>query len=170
MVSMLAGELLNPDGSGVGGFAAETIHLVFNPERPSNPFAQRVHGWPDEVLARQSLFANHAPSVAEMLKRADVWIAHNLEFDLRFVRQEFRRLALPVPRRDRFCTMEHARQVWDGQSAKLDDCLKRIGLARAGKRHGALEDAILCAALYTQFQIGRTFREIPACGDPTNLK
>ena len=170
MVRVLAGDLIDHGQSDSYGLAAETMHLVFNPERPSNPFAQRVHGWPDDVLSRQSPFADHATAITDMLKGSDVWIAHNLEFDLRFIRQEFRRLERPVPRRDTFCTMERARQVWEGQPAKLDLCIGRIGLARASERHGALEDALLCAALYTHCQIGKTFRTIPACGNPTNLR
>jgi len=170
MVSVLAGDLINHAGSDGYELAAKTMHLVFNPQRPSNPFAQRVHGWSDEVLARQNPFEAHASSVVEFLRRSDVWIAHNLAFDLRFVRQELRRLSLPVPRRSTFCTMEQAKVVWEGETAKLDQCVRRIGLARAGKRHGALEDALLCAALYTHYQLGKTFRGIPECGQPTNLR
>lgn len=170
MVRVLAGDLIDHGQSDGYSLAAETMHLVFNPERPSNPFAQRVHGWPDEVLARQALFDAHASSVGEFLRQSDVWIAHNLAFDLRFIRQEFKRLSLPVPRRGTFCTMEHAKVVWEGETAKLDQCVRRIGLARAGERHGALEDAILCAALYTHYHLGKTFKAMPICGDPTNLR
>ena len=170
MVSVLAGDLINHGRVEGYGLAAEIMHLVFNPERPSHPFARRMHGWSDEILVRQNLFEAHASSVADFLRRSDVWIAHNLAFDLRFIRQEFKRASLPVPRRSTFCTMEHAKTVWVGETAKLDQCMRRIGLARAGDRHGALEDALLCAALYTHYHLGKTLKAIPACGEPTNLR
>jgi len=169
MARMNAADLLKVDPSGLHNFNADIVHLVFNPQRPNHPAAQRVHGWSDDVLARQPLFAAHASTVLEMLEGSDVWLAHNVSFDLRFVESELTRLDRSPERRPTFCTMEKAKSEWRGETSRLDHCIGRIGLKRSGERHGALEDAVLCAALFTYFRTGRTLASLPDCPGPSNL-
>jgi len=170
MVSVMVGDLHRLDQPGSSeAIQCQRLHLIFNPERASNPFAQRVHGWTDDVLARQNTFSVHSTEIAGMLADADVWLAHHMAFDLKFLKREFELLGQVLPQRRTFCTMEHARRTWKGESAKLDECCKRIGLGRAGSRHSSLEDALLCTALYAHFNTGWTFNAFPECGLPTNL-
>jgi DNA polymerase-3 subunit epsilon len=162
------------EGALVGGEAgryeldASVTHLVFNPQRPNNPAAQAVHGWTDEVLARQPLFARHAQTISERLASADLWVMHNVPFDSRCLRQEFERIGRPLPERREFCTMQAARRAWPGEPVRLDECSVRVGCHRAGPIHGAAEDALLAAALYLYFRTGRTGFQLPRVWAPTN--
>jgi len=166
MARIGAADLLNSSGGHT--FNADIVHLVFNPGRPSHPAAQRVHGWSDDVLARQPQIAAHADTILEMLAGSDVWLAHNASFDLRFLAAEMNRIGRPLVNRPVFCTMEAAKSKWRGESARLDYCIARMGLQRSGERHGALEDAILCAALFMHFRTGQKL-SLPDCPGPLNL-
>ena len=122
-----------------------SLHLVFNPGRPSHPCALAVHGLQDKFLARQPRFADHAEHIRAVF-RGKVLVAHNLSFDLRMLAQEFAALDLPAPggRGGRYCTMQEFRARHAGHPAKLDLVLRRLGLpSRAGPAHGAFEDAVL---------------------------
>lgn len=146
------------------------LHRVYDPRKDSHPGALAVHGWDDWTLRFQDLFADDAEEVREWLAWADVLVMHNAAFDMRYVARELRKAEVAPIEVDAFCTMEGARDVWSG-SARLDDCLGRMGLRRAGSRHGAYEDALLTACLYFHLQ-GNSFR--PALPEawpaPTNLR
>lgn len=152
-----------------GKIKLRTMHLVFNPLRPCHPQASAIHGWSDRTLARQPRFADHADEIADRLASADVWLMHNAAFDCRLLEQDFDALSRTLPTRPTFCTLRAARQKWPQQSNKLDYCVERIGLARAGNTHGALEDALLTAALFSFLHTGKRWKRLPEAHAPTNL-
>ena len=152
-----------------GKFKLRTMHLVFNPLRPCHPQASAIHGWSDRTLARQPRFVDHADEIADRLAGADIWLMHNAAFDCRLLEQDFDALNRKLPTRPTFCTLRAARQKWPQQSNKLDYCVERIGLARAGKTHGALEDALLTAALFSFLHTGKRWKRLPEAHAPTNL-
>ena len=148
----------------------DMLYLVFDPRRDSHPEAAAIHGWDDWALRHQDLFADRAEEVRAYLADADLIVCHNSAFDMRFVEREIRKAGLEPLGVPVFCTMEHAREIWRG-SAKLDTCLQRVGLKRAGTRHGALEDAVLTAALFMNMMLGRPRCELPQFWPaPSNLK
>ena len=151
-------------------FRLRTTHLIFNPGRRCHPRAAAVHGWDDRTLSKQARFGDHMKEVSRRLADADIWLMHNATFDRRFLTQEFDALGRALPKRPTFCTMVEARSRWPNQSARLDDCVGRIGLARRQRAHGALEDALLTAALFSFYQTGRKWKTIPTCSGPTNLR
>jgi DNA polymerase III epsilon subunit-like protein len=120
-------------------------------------------------LARQPRFRAHAEDVADRLARADVWLMHNRGFDRGFLEREFELAGRSFPDRPTYCTMRQARIQWPGQSARLDACAGRIGLGRASRSHGALEDALLTAAPFSFYHTGRRWKRLPEAGPPTNL-
>lgn len=132
-----------------GGEVGKAIHLVFDPRKDSHPDAYAIHGWCDWTTRYQDLFADLAPRIFEWLSWADEIVAHNASFDMHYVQRELRKAEVGQLSQPVVCTMEMARSKWRGQSAKLDDCLTRVGLARQGQRHGALEDAALTAGLFS---------------------
>lgn len=146
------------------------LHRVYDPRKDSHPGALAVHGWDDWTLRFQDLFADDADEVREWLAWADVLVMHNAAFDMRYIARELRKAEVAPIEVDAFCTMEGAHRAWNG-SARLDDCLSRLGLRRSGSRHGAYEDALLTACLYFHLQ-GSSYR--PALPDvwpaPTNLR
>lgn len=130
-----------------GGEVGKALHLVFDPRKDSHPEALSIHGWDDWTTRHQDLFADLAPRIFDWLSWADEIVAHNAAFDMHYVQRELRKAEVDQLSQPTICTMEMSRAKWRGQSAKLDDCISRIGLSRIEKRHGALEDAALTAGL-----------------------
>lgn len=146
------------------------LHRIYDPRKDSHPGALSVHGWDDWMLRFQDLFADDAEDVREWLAWADLLVMHNAAFDMRYVARELRKAEAAPIETESYCTMEAARLTWRG-SAKLDDCLARIGMRRTGNLHGAYEDAFLTACLYFHLQ-GSSFRPMPPAQwpEPTNLR
>ena len=135
-----------------GNEIGKAFHLVFDPRKDCHPGAAATHGWDDWTLRYQDLFADLAHLVFRWMCWADELVMHHAEFDLHYLQREFRKAEVGQLDKPAVCTMLQAREAWRGQSAKLDDCLTRIGRTRQGKRHGALEDAVLTAALYSHMR------------------
>ncbi|WMT88653.1 3'-5' exonuclease [Pelagibacterium sp. 26DY04] len=129
-----------------------SLYLCFDPRKNSSPEAEKVHGWDNWTTRFQDLFEDHANDVRSFLEWGDTLVMHNARYDMHYVQREFRKAGhapIDVPQ---FCTLEHARTVWQGQGNKLDDCVGRIGLPRRPGRHNALQDAFYTAALHLHFQ------------------
>ena len=130
-----------------GAESARTHHLIFNPGRPSNPFAAAVHGFDDWTLTFQPDFSSHADDLVGPFERADSVIAHNAAFDERFLRGEFS-LCGHTLRPARFdCSMRRYKTKY-GRPGGLDKVLAHMGHRGRGKQHGALEDAWLCMQVW----------------------
>lgn len=133
----------------IGGYVdGANYGFEFNPGRPSHPRALEKHGLSDAYLATKPRFEEVAETLHTLLSRADLIVAHNAAFDLKMLNREFAFCGLPPLETLSFCTMKVARDRWPGESATLDACAARIGLSRSSAVHGALEDAMLAAALY----------------------
>jgi DNA polymerase III epsilon subunit-like protein len=118
-----------------------TLHLVFNPERRCSPGATGVHGFTNELLASQDPFGPYAAALSAWIGRAELVVAHNMEFDRRFLDEAFVSRGLPPIGPATACTMLEWRALGSG-GARLDDIVARLQLTRRDK-HGALEDAWL---------------------------
>ncbi|CAH1658564.1 putative DNA-directed DNA polymerase [Hyphomicrobiales bacterium] len=123
------------------------VHVLFDPGRKSHPRAEDVHGYSDWVLRHQDPFSDYAETIHAFLESGDLVVAHNARFDFGFIDREMAAVGLPPLQRPRFCTMEATRNLGIG-SASLDSCCRRVGVSRAGARHGALEDAWLTQMVY----------------------
>ena len=149
----------------------EALYLVFDPEMESHPRAAEVHGWDDWTTRHQDLFADTAAHLRDWLSWADLIVAHNAAFDLGFLSREFRAAGVAGLRKRSACTVDLARRVWTGQRASLDACLSRIGLARAGERHGAFEDAFLALNLFRYLMgAAHAYEFGPDWPQPANLR
>jgi len=148
-----------------------TLYLIFDPMMKSNPFAQRVHGFDEWTLRHQDMFGSYARKVRDWLGWADTLVMHNASFDMRFLQGEMKRAGLPEITTPNYCTMKAAREMWPLESARLDRCLEHCGIERRGTRHGALEDALLTAAIFMRQQ-GIEFRlpDISKLPPPRNFR
>lgn len=145
-----------------GADAVTTGHMIFNPGRPSNPFAAAVHGYDDWTLKFQPDFSVHAEELLEPFLQAGQIIAHNAAFDERFMRTEFSLCghALATPRFD--CSMRAYKRK-HARPGGLDKVLDHMGLKSRGKQHGALEDAWLCMRVWLWLN------DLPAPDMPADL-
>lgn len=127
--------------------AASTGHMIFNPGRPSNPFAAAVHGYDDWTLKYQPDFSTHAEFLVEPFHRAETIIAHNAAFDERFMRTEFSLCGHTLSPARFACSMR-AYKTKHARPGGLDKVLAHMGHEGRGKVHGALEDAWLCMRVW----------------------
>jgi len=142
LIAVVEGRV-HPDGQ---------LYLIFDPGERSDEESLARHGLDDWLLRHQRSFADYAAEVRQMLVQAPLVVGHQLAVKLRFINNELERAGLePVTPRG-FCTREAAKRRWPSQSPGLDDCLKRLGFNREGRKHGASEDCALTAALYLFFQ------------------
>ena len=72
------------------------VYLVFNPGTGNDCVAERIHGFSDSTLRLQDPFAVHAADIRCFLASYELFVAHNVASDLRFINRELR---LPRPTR-----------------------------------------------------------------------
>jgi DNA polymerase-3 subunit epsilon len=171
IVTLAAIRLLNPETC-AAQLEAEFLHLVFDPGRKSHPKAEAVHGYSDWVLRHQDPFDVHAETIQKFFNSSDVLVAHNAEFDLAFYAREMERTGRLAFANKTFCTMTAYRQLGIPGSASLDAACQRMGLARMGNSHGALEDAWLALRVYLWLKKVPFSASLPAefQDGPSNLK
>lgn len=132
------------------------LHFYVNPGRSMPAEAQAVHGLTDDFLADKPAFAAQARELCDFLQDA-VLVAHNAQFDMRFLNFELERCGLP-PISDELVvdTLELARKRFPGAKHSLDALCQRFGIDRSGRVvHGALIDAGLLADVYVELTGGR---------------
>jgi len=134
----------------------KTFHKYINPERdmPSEAFA--VHGLSEEFLRGQPLFADIVEDLVTFLGDAPV-IAHNAEFDMRFLNFELGKCGLvKIAAARAIDTVMMARSKFPGAPASLDALCKRFNIDNGARTlHGALLDAQLLAEVYLELIGGR---------------
>lgn len=144
----------------------QTFHRYICPERDVPEEVVRVHGLTTSFLADKPLFGH--PDVVEKFLAfvGDApLVAHNAEFDRKFLNAELTRLKRQQFGQERFVdTLPIARALFPGAANSLDALSRRFQLDRVGfdlsKRkgaggHGALLDARMLAEVYLQLKGGR---------------
>jgi len=131
-------------------------HVYLNPERDMPMDALAVHGLTDEFLASQPMFADICEAFLAFIGDAPV-IAHNADFDFRFINAELQRCGYPALVANRAIdTVGMARALFPGAPASLDALCKRFMIDNAARTlHGALLDAQLLAEVYLELIGGR---------------
>src|SRR5215475_6806198 len=122
-----------------------------NPERDVPEAAFRIHGLTDEFLRDKPKFLEIADELLEFIGDAPL-VAHNAEFDMRFLNAELTLLKRAQVSLDRAVDMVRlARQRFPGAPASLDALCKRFAIDNTQRTlHGALLDAQLLAEVYLQ--------------------
>jgi len=143
-------ELLNAIPTG------QTFHVYLNPERDMPEEAFRVHGLSADFLARQKTFAEVVAEFSAFLSDAHI-VAHNAEFDMRFINAELALLAMaPIDSSRVIDTLALARRRHPGAPNSLDALCQRYGVDNGRRtKHGALLDAEILAEVYAELTGGR---------------
>lgn len=114
-----------------------------------HPMARACHGLSDAFLAAQPAAAHVVHNFVRFVGDSAL-VAHHADFDMRLLCQELDRLQLPLPGNSVFCTMRYERRVHSTRSAyTLSSVAAARRIAPPEKLHGALVDAQLCAAVFT---------------------
>jgi len=115
--------------------------------------AQQIHGITDEMLIGQPTPEQVIPLFNEFI-RESVLIAHNAQFDLRFLRSEFARLRMRLPHRH-VCTLEMSRSRFPRlRDHKLETVYRHLfgDTAGSSQRHRALDDARMTARIWLKME------------------
>lgn len=135
-----------------------TLHFHVDPEREIDVAATEVHGMTWDDLKGKPRFRDVAAEFLDFARDAE-WIIHNAPFDLAFLDQELKRLALPCC--GETCgkvidTLAMARDAFPGKRNSLDALCERFGIDNAHRTlHGALLDAQLLAEVYLAMTRGQ---------------
>lgn len=134
-----------------------TIHIYINPDgREIHPDAQAVHGITAASLADKPVFSAVAEEIVTFFEGAK-FVAHNANFDMGFLNQEFIRIGMPAIDPDKVIdTLAIARRRHPMGPNSLDALCRRYGIDNSHRtRHGALLDAELLADVYIEMLGGR---------------
>ncbi len=161
IVEIGAVELINLAPTG------RTLHKYVCPECEVPEEVVRVHGLTTAFLRDKPKFAELVEEVLEFFGDAPL-VAHNAEFDRKFLNAELKRCGVPHMEADRYVdTLPIARKRFPGASNSLDALAKRFQLERNGfdlaarkgpGGHGALVDAKILAEVYLELKGGREQR------------
>jgi DNA polymerase-3 subunit epsilon len=129
-----------------GEKVVDEFSSLINPERPIPPFVSRLTGISDEMVAEAPRFYEVAKEIVERTEDC-IFVAHNVQFDYSFVRQEFKSLGYSYSR-DYLCTVKLSRKLLPGHpSYSLGNLCERLGI-RVENRHRAGGDAMATVKLF----------------------
>jgi DNA polymerase III epsilon subunit family exonuclease len=127
-----------------GGRIVERFSSLVHAERPIPVWVRKLTGIRSADLRGAPDFDERARDLAALLEGA-VFVAHDIRFDLPFLRWEFSRRGLQLPPVTGLCTLRLARDLWpDLSSYSLPDLARQLGLCH-DQPHRAPEDAIVTA-------------------------
>lgn len=134
-----------------------TFHEYINPERPMPAEAFAIHGLGDDFLRDKPKFAQIAAKWAAFIGADSMLIAHNAQFDLKFMNFELKRAGHPMIAPHRIIdSLALAKQKFPGARATLDALCSRFGIDNSSRTlHGALLDSELLAEVYLELIGGR---------------
>jgi DNA polymerase III subunit epsilon len=128
------------------GEVAGSFSQLLNPGQPVPYYITKLTGISDDMLWDQPAFHGVADELEYFLREA-IFVAHNVNFDYSFIKEEFRRMGGRF-NMDRFCTVRLSRQLYPAQRRhNLDTVIQAHGLTVAN-RHRALDDATVLHEFY----------------------
>jgi DNA polymerase-3 subunit epsilon len=127
----------------------EFVSLI-NPERQIPYYITQLTGITNSMVADAPKFYEVAKQIVEIT--ADkIFVAHNVNFDYSFIRQEFKQLGYDF-HRDKLCTVNLSRKIIPGhRSYSLGKLCKDLGIEING-RHRAAGDAYATVKLFELLQ------------------
>ena len=143
-------ELLNGIPTG------KTLHHYLDPQRDMPQEAFAVHGLSRAFLAGKPLFRDIVDEFVAFTDGAKL-VAHNAEFDFRFMSAELVATGRPALDLERMVdTLALARRRHPGSPVSLDALCQRYGIDNSRRtKHGALLDAEILAEVYAELNGGR---------------
>ena len=129
-----------------GGVVADTFETLVNPERPIPPFVTRLTRITWDMVKHAPRFGDICEEVVRALDGA-IFVAHNAQFDWRFVTTEVQRATGRQLQGNRLCTVRLARKLLPQlRSRRLDSLAMHYGVTITA-RHRAGGDAVATAKI-----------------------
>ena len=132
------------------------FHCYINPERKSDPKAEKVHGLTQDFLSDKPLFYEIAEELVKFLSNSNI-IIHNAAFDVGFLNSELLKCNMLEINEDLVIdTLVLAKQKFIGQSVSLDALCRKYNIDISDRKvHGALKDAKLLSLVYLELIGGK---------------
>jgi len=143
-----------------GGEVVDRFETLVWSDRTIPPWVARLTGISNADLEGAPTFSDVAENLQSLLT-GNVFVAHDIRFDLPFMRWEFGRRGLLRPPVTGLCTLELSRQLWpDLTSRSLPDLARTFGVEHDNP-HRAADDAlatggVLLKAIETAGEMGLT--------------
>lgn len=129
-----------------GNCVIDQFTTLINPEKSIPYHITSLTGISNEMVADAPRFFEVARKIVE-LTEGKVFVAHNANFDYRFIKEEFSRLGYDY-RRNTLCTVKLSRKIIPGKrSYSLGNLCDELGITING-RHRAMGDALATAKLF----------------------
>ncbi|MBC2840755.1 exonuclease domain-containing protein [Robiginitalea sp. SC105] len=123
-----------------GHEVVDTFISLVNPERPIQPYVQKLTGIDTNMVRSAPKFHQVAKRIVEITE-GSVLVAHNAQFDYRILRTEFRRLGYNYERKT-LCTVDLSqRLIPEAESHSLGKLVRSLGIP-VSNRHRANGDAL----------------------------
>jgi DNA polymerase-3 subunit epsilon len=129
----------------IGGEVVAKWQSLINPQRRIPQNITALTGIDNELVADAPLFADVADDIDEFTEGC-VFVAHNVNFDYGFIKEEFNRLERPF-RRPKLCTVREMRKHYKGLPSYSLANLTRHFQIDMQRHHRAMSDAIAAAEL-----------------------
>ena len=132
------------------------FHQYINPDREVPEDAVRIHGLTNDFLQNHPFFNEIIEDFMAFIEDAKL-IAHNAEFDMRFINWELENAGLTaIPMSRTVDTLQIARSRFPGAPNSLDALCKRLGVDNSNRtKHGALLDSEILAEVYLELMGGK---------------
>ena len=131
------------------------LHYYINPEKKSDPKAEKIHGLTTEFLSDKPKFVDIAETLIDFIGDNKV-IIHNAPFDLGFLNAELSKCDMKELKEEQVIdTLIISRKKYPGQSVSLDALCRRFNIdLTTREKHGALLDARLLSQVYLELMGG----------------
>jgi DNA polymerase-3 subunit epsilon len=126
------------------GEIVELYETLVNPERPIPPFVTQLTNITWDMVKNAPTFDRIAPDIMRVLE-GNVFVAHNMTFDWRFLTTELSRSTGRQLRGRRLCTVKMARKVLPQLPRRSLDHVARYYGVEIRNRHRAAGDALATA-------------------------
>ncbi len=128
------------------GKVVQKMETMVWSDRTIPPWVARLTGIRNEDLEGAPTFSDIAEDLFGLLE-GHVFVAHDIRFDLPFLRWEFGRRGLARPAVTGLCTLQLSRRMWpDLSSRSLPDLAEHFGIKHGGP-HRAAHDAMATAGV-----------------------
>ena len=118
------------------------LDSLVHPCRRIPPYVASIHGISDSAVLHAPTFTQLIPELLDCVADATHLVAHNISFDLGFLRSEFAVSGLTMPRTlQKICTMQLARRHRVARDAKLGTVARALRIPSIANAHRAIIDA-----------------------------
>ena len=119
---------------------------LVNPKRSIPSHVTQIHGISNHAVRTAPTFADLLPDLMDCISETTHLVAHNISFDLGFLRTELLECGAEMPQSfGRLCTMQIARQKRVAHNAKLSTVASALRIPTIAEAHRAIVDAAITA-------------------------